>query len=324
MTSRDWLARELEEELRGDAEVAQPEEPWLAAALAAALKESDLSDRAIDMLVELGDTTRSGQMTLPGLLVADPSISARREALGITLEDAAHQVGVSRDGYEGIERAPLRWLNVQDTGKVTAYLTRLGVGRAVFLRWLASLQPSATGQAWGYRPGAILDRPVDLPRADQDHFLSWGQRLLHEAASSQGSINAERLFGHAWSQPTAADRAATILAAAQARLLSGDLRVDRPESPTDASVIAFKTERDVVYPKFQFDREGRLPAIVAEVNALLGATDDPWGVADWWLSLDASLGGRPVDLIAGNPADLDRLRQAARDLLGLTDRGRGS
>lgn len=315
MSTRDWLARELEDELRTEAEVAQPEEPWLDAALAAALKESDLSDRAIDMLVELGDTAGPGQVNLPGLLVADPSISARREALGITAEDAADQVGVSKDGYEGIERAPLRWLNVHDTRKVNAYLTRLGVGRAVFLRWLASLQPSATGQAWGYRPGVILDRPVDVPPADQDHFLSWGRRLLREAASSQGSTNAEQLFGHAWSQRTAADRSATILAAAQARLLSGDLRVDRPESPADASVIAFKTDRGEVYPAFQFDRQRRLPTIVAEVNALLGATDDPWGVADWWLSLDPSLGGRPVDLIAGSSADLDRLRRAARDLL---------
>ena len=315
MSTRDWVAREMEEELRTDAEVAQPEELWLPAALAAALKESDLSDRAIDMLVELGGTARSGQVTLPGLLVADPSISARREALGITPEDAAHQVGVSRDGYEGIERAPLRWLNVQDTGKVTAYLARLGVGRAVFLRWLASLQPSATGPAWGYRPGAILDRPVDVPTPDQDYFLSWGKQLLHEAAPSDGPVDAEDLFGHAWSQPAAADRAAIILAAAQARLLSGDLRVDRPESPTGASVIAFRSERGAVYPGFQFDRDGRLPAIVAEVNALLGATDDPWGVADWWLSPDASLDGRPVDLIGGSPADFDRLRQAARTLL---------
>jgi hypothetical protein len=315
MSTRDWLARELEEELRTDSELAQPEERWFDAALAAAVNESDMSDRSIDLLVEIGDAGLSGQVTLPGVLVADPSIAARREALGISLDDAAHQVGVSRDGYEGIERTPLRWLNVQDTGKVTAYLARLGVGRAVFLRWLASLQPSATGQAWGYRPGATVDRPVDVPRADQDHFLSWGQQLLHEAASMQGPAKAEHLLGHDWSQPTANDRAATILAAAQARLLSGDLRVDRPESPTDASVIAFKTERGTVYPAFQFDREGRLPTIVAEVNALLGATNDPWGVADWWLSPDASIGGRPVDLIAGSPADLNRLRQAARDLL---------
>lgn len=315
MSARDWLTHELEAELQTDTELSQAEAPWLDAALAAALTESGLSDRAIDMLVELGDEHRPRQTTLPGLLVGDPSIASRREALGISPEDAARQVGVSREGYQAIEQTPLRWLNVQNTERVTAYLTRLGIARAVFLRWLASLQRSAAGQAWGYRPGGVLDRPVDVPAGDQDHFLAWGQQLLHDESPSQWAPTADHLFGHAWSQSTAADRAAAILTAAQSRLLSGDLRAERPEAPPDASVIAFETERGPVYPDFQFDREGRLPAIVAEINALLGATDDPWGVADWWLSPDASLGGRPIDLIIGGPADHDRLRGAARDLL---------
>jgi hypothetical protein len=314
MSAWDWLTNELDEELRTDAEPVPAEESWFEAALAAALNEGGLSDLSIDMLVEMGDGVRSGQVTLPGLLVADPSMAARREALGISPEAAGHQVGVSRDGYEAIERTPLRWLNVQDTGRVTAYLARLGVGRPAFLRWLASLQPAAAGQAWGYRPGATVDRPVDVPEGDQAHFLAWGQQLLHEAAVSQPTTT-QSLFGQAWSQETAGDRAAGIRASAQARLLSGDLRVDRPEAPTDARVIAFATEHGIGYPAFQFDRDGRLPAVVAEINALLGATDDPWGVADWWLSVDTSLGGRPADLIGGGSVDHDRLRQAARDLL---------
>ncbi|WP_335980675.1 hypothetical protein [Streptomyces sp. CA2R106] len=50
-------------------------------------------------------------------------------------------------------------------------------------------------------------------------------------------------------------------------------------------------------PRFQFTAGLRPLPPVLEVNALLAAGRDPWGAADWWLSANAWLGARPVDLL---------------------------
>ncbi|MCA1219539.1 hypothetical protein [Streptomyces sp. 8L] len=63
-------------------------------------------------------------------------------------------------------------------------------------------------------------------------------------------------------------------------------------------------------PLFQFD-EGLSPrSVVLDVNRLLGADADPWGVADWWLSGNAWLGTAPARLL-GSGQD-GRLLDAAR------------
>jgi hypothetical protein len=35
----------------------------------------------------------------------------------------------------------------------------------------------------------------------------------------------------------------------------------------------------------------------AEVNVILGARDDPWGAASWWVTVNAWLTARPIDLL---------------------------
>jgi hypothetical protein len=69
----------------------------------------------------------------------------------------------------------------------------------------------------------------------------------------------------------------------------------------------------VQLPAFQFDSARRPRPVVLEVNALLDAEHDPWGVADWWLGLNATLGAIPADLLGGDGDD--RVRAAARALL---------
>ena len=315
MSTRDWLTRELDDESQTGAPAEQPEEPWFDAALSAAAAETDWSDRTIDLLIEIGEPRNAAGSTLPAVLATDPAISARRKALGMSADDAARQVGVSPAVYDTLERSPLRWLNVPDTGKVSSYLAQLGVSRGVFLRWLASLRPADAGYAWGYRPGAVLDRPVAAADDDQGHFLAWGAQLLGEEAPTGPAGDSPQLFGYAWSQQASADRASIIRAAAQARLLAADNRSDQPLESSAAGVIALPSPEGLVYPAFQFDEHDRLLPIAAEINELLGAAEDPWGVADWWLSEDASLGARPVDLIGGVRADHDSLRRAAHALL---------
>jgi hypothetical protein len=186
MSTRDWLVRELDDESRTGAASEVSEEPWFDAALSTAMAKTDLTERTIDLLVEIGELHDAARSTLPQALATDPVIRSRREGLGMSTDDAARQIGVSPAGYEALERAPLRWLNVPDTGKVASYLARLGVSRGVFLRWLASLRPAEAGHAWGYRPGAVLDRPVAAADDNIEHFLAWGARLLHEEEQGVG------------------------------------------------------------------------------------------------------------------------------------------
>lgn len=59
------------------------------------------------------------------------------------------------------------------------------------------------------------------------------------------------------------------------------------------------------YPAFQFAGAGGAPIpVVRRVNRLLLADQDPWGAADWWLSGNQWLGGRPAALLGVLPEEL--------------------
>jgi hypothetical protein len=64
------------------------------------------------------------------------------------------------------------------------------------------------------------------------------------------------------------------------------------------------------WPEFQFAPAGEPLSVVRVVNQLLGAVEDPVGVADWWLSRNVWLDGQPSLLIGSVPDDL--LVRAAR------------
>lgn len=62
--------------------------------------------------------------------------------------------------------------------------------------------------------------------------------------------------------------------------------------------------RGYLYPVFQFDhlREDIFPEVRA-VNELLGAADDPWGVASWWVSTNARVDTAPMELVGSDRSD---------------------
>ena len=64
------------------------------------------------------------------------------------------------------------------------------------------------------------------------------------------------------------------------------------------------------WPTFQFAADGSPLRIVRTVNRILGASEDPLGVADWWLGENGWLGGAPAQLIGRLPDD--QLIAAAR------------
>lgn len=62
--------------------------------------------------------------------------------------------------------------------------------------------------------------------------------------------------------------------------------------------------RHWVYPRFQIDEQRACVYEEAErVNRLLGAAQDPWGVASWWVARNVLLDGRPCDLVGTKRRD---------------------
>lgn len=88
---------------------------------------------------------------------------------------------------------------------------------------------------------------------------------------------------------------------------------------TEGKLIGLPVGGDYRYPAFQFDVEtGAVRGLVAEVNALLGAPQDPWGVASWWLTDNGRLpeGTTPADLVAHTaPAESRRVLVLAAALI---------
>jgi hypothetical protein len=65
-----------------------------------------------------------------------------------------------------------------------------------------------------------------------------------------------------------------------------------------SSLLGVPRGRGYLYPAFQIDVARReVYPEVREVNETLGAAEDPWGIASWWLSSNDRLGARPADLV---------------------------
>jgi hypothetical protein len=111
----------------------------------------------------------------------------------------------------------------------------------------------------------------------------------------------------------------TVLALVRRDLLAAPSRAAAEirafgQDPHSADLVRLTTPAgEVVLPAFQFKADGRQLPIVAQVNDLLGAHDDPWGVASWWLDRNSWLGGVPAELL-GRVPDSHVLAAARADL----------
>lgn len=77
-----------------------------------------------------------------------------------------------------------------------------------------------------------------------------------------------------------------------------------------SSLLGLPSGSGFLYPAFQFDtvRRRLFPEII-EVNELIDAAGDPWGVASWWMAENARLSARPVDCV-GTERALDLVQAA--------------
>jgi len=83
-----------------------------------------------------------------------------------------------------------------------------------------------------------------------------------------------------------------------------------------SEIVGVPHQNQYLFPLFQFDAASQAvwPA-AREVNVLLDAAHDPWGVASWWVTPHGALGGRaPKDLL-GNEAEQAVLVELARDIV---------
>ncbi|MDJ0363016.1 hypothetical protein [Rhodococcus sp. H29-C3] len=81
-------------------------------------------------------------------------------------------------------------------------------------------------------------------------------------------------------------------------------------------IVGYEIGGRYLYPSFQFDAAtAKIRPVVAEVNHLLDAKHDPWGVGSWWISPSGWLdeGLSPADLAVEGGQD-ERIRAIARDL----------
>ncbi|MFN8521231.1 MAG: hypothetical protein U0667_18030 [Chloroflexota bacterium] len=219
---------------------------------------------------------------------------------------------------------------------------------------IAERLATATGEAYGAALGSRLRDELVTSDADRTalveliHEMVSADPLLAQTAPSIGALLRSAIASQAVSEafmPTAvADdledaaapddvlRIARVHGQAEASVLSNpmfdaaraaramgsrsaNVREYARQLRTRPGVLALPVANRFVFPSFQFDEpRRRLWPIALEINALLGAADDPWGVASFWFGDDPGLGARPADLVSDESRAQDVRAAAAREL----------
>lgn len=166
----------------------------------------------------------------------------------------------------------------------------------VYLRSVSAATSAST--RIGGEPGNVVV-PIELPQMTAEDLL--------KEASLAGQIKV-RILGQEL-VPASAVHELLGLAGANPRQYANRLR-------TRGDLVALPDRRNrFLYPLFQFDLAARRPyPEVVEVNRMLCAAEDPWGVAGWWMQRNSRLGGKePRELVGRDPEE--RLLAAARSVV---------
>jgi hypothetical protein len=103
--------------------------------------------------------------------------------------------------------------------------------------------------------------------------------------------------------------------AAEERLLTVPM-TEVPETVRRRDVLVLVHGGRRLAPVFQFDTTGEVIPAAVEVNDILDAHDDPWGVASWWLTPHATLKAIPADAMrAGKHEEVVAAAHAAGQLV---------
>ncbi|MFJ9892760.1 DUF3168 domain-containing protein [Streptomyces sp. NPDC091280] len=163
--------------------------------------------------------------------------------------------------------------------------------------------------------------PEDEVRAVERRFTDTTSPLPHVLLASFASLGDPSTGPHA-TGPTPPDDARAQpspyerLLAAPA-LSEDDLRENFGVETTAPELIRLRHHDGTEgLPAFQFDGSGRPRDVVVAVNRMLGAAEDPWGVADWWLGPNPWLAAPPATLLGRG---LDGQLLAAASVVGEED-----
>lgn len=163
----------------------------------------------------------------------------------------------------------------------------------------------------------------ELLQPSQADFSQALRVFVHAALTTEAEV--ERLAGEPRGVRTETDRLLRdqrIKAEAHAVVLDQDFLdssavgvalgasgINKREAASDlrrsGALVGVPVRNKYLYPSFQVDAErARVHPVVSQVNRLLGAHHDPWGVASWWISGHPRLGGaRPRDLVGSSKED---------------------
>ncbi len=163
----------------------------------------------------------------------------------------------------------------------------------------------------------------ELLQPSQADFSQALRVFVHAALTAEEEV--ERLAGEPRDVRTETDRLLRdqrIKAEAHAVVLDQDFLdssavgvalgasgINKREAASDlrrsGALLGVPVRNKYLYPSFQVDAErARVHSVVARVNRLLGARDDPWGVASWWISHHPRLSGAcPRDLVGSGQED---------------------
>jgi hypothetical protein len=84
-------------------------------------------------------------------------------------------------------------------------------------------------------------------------------------------------------------------------------------------VVGIPHRNRYLYPAFKIDvHMRRVDPVVKAVNRTLGANEDPWGVASWWLSPNDRLAGRRPRDVLEDAVERERLPVIAEALIEAT------
>jgi hypothetical protein len=78
--------------------------------------------------------------------------------------------------------------------------------------------------------------------------------------------------------------AVTLEEAAQRGLSTADID---ELSKAGKLIVLKRPDGGYQIPSFQLDDSGRIKPVVADINAMFDAHDDPWGTAEWWMGANA-------------------------------------
>jgi hypothetical protein len=151
---------------------------------------------------------------------------------------------------------------------------------------------------------ALVERDMSTP-AVLDWEMVAAELFERAGLSGRGSVAGDDVPSVAEILRVVTERllAAPALSEQQVRGHGGD--------PADPGLIRLtRPDGGQQWPAFQFAPGNGPLTVVRAINLLLDAAGDPVGVADWWLSRNGWLDGRPSDLLGRVPDDA--LLSAAR------------